>query len=180
MRKEILFAGFGGQGIVLAGYILGRAVAIHEERHAVLMQSYGPEARGGACSASLVVSDEEIDYPYARTPGTLVLMSREAAEKYGSGIEAGTCVLYDERLVPALRNHDEAFGIPATRIAEETGSRLAANVVMLGFLAARTDLVSTDALRAAVLETVPAKYKELNEKAFAAGLAHAAPSEVTA
>ena len=70
--------------------------------------------------------------------------------------------------------------IPATRIAEQAGTRMAANVVMLGFLAGKTDVVSADALREAVLETVPKKFKELNEKAFAEGYAHASPSEVTA
>ncbi|MFQ5844115.1 MAG: 2-oxoacid:acceptor oxidoreductase family protein [Planctomycetota bacterium] len=138
MRHEILVAGFGGQGIVLAGYILGRAVAIYEERHAVLMQSYGPEARGGACSASVVLADEPVDYPYVRRPDVLILMSLEAAERYGPEAHAGSVVLYDRDLVPAPAGRAPAHAIPATRIAEKEGARMAANVVMLGFLAGRT------------------------------------------
>ncbi|MHC4135393.1 MAG: 2-oxoacid:acceptor oxidoreductase family protein [Planctomycetota bacterium] len=180
MRREVLFAGFGGQGIVLAGYVLGRAVAIHENRHAVLMQSYGPEARGGACSASVVIADEAIDYPYVRHADTIVLLSREAAAKFGSQAGPGCTVLFDERLVPEPPTQGDCHGIPATRIAEQAGTRMAANVVMLGFLAGKTDVVGADALREAVLETVPKKFKELNEKAFAEGLAHASRSEVPA
>jgi 2-oxoglutarate ferredoxin oxidoreductase subunit gamma len=176
----VLFAGFGGQGIVLAGYVLGRAVAIHENRYAVLMQSYGPEARGGACSASVVISDEPIAYPYVRSPDIIALMSREASIKFGPQARPGCTVLYDERLVPEPPAQAECHGIAATVIAEQAGTRLAANVVMLGFLAGKTDVVGVDALREAVLETVPKKFKELNEKAFAEGYARATQSEVTA
>ncbi|MCK6480524.1 MAG: 2-oxoacid:acceptor oxidoreductase family protein [Planctomycetaceae bacterium] len=178
-RTEILFAGFGGQGIVLAATILGRAVAIHEGRHAVQIQSYGPEARGGACSASVVVSDRPVDYPYVRDPGVVVLMSRAAAEKYGGMAGPGAVVLYDEDLVPRP-DRAGAHPIPATRIAAGLGARMAANVVMLGFLAGRTDAVDPDALKRAVLEAVPAKHRSLNEKAFLAGMTHGRPLEVHA
>jgi len=177
MRKEILIAGFGGQGIVLAGYILGRAVAVHEGRHAVQMQSYGPEARGGSCNASVVVSDEPVDYPYARRPDVIVLHSRAAAEMYGEMAGPGSTILFDDGLVPRP-DHSPAFGVPATRLAEDFGARMAANVVMLGFLAGRTEVVSEAALRKAVLESVPPRYRDQNEKAFEAGLNHRAPTEV--
>lgn len=178
MKKEILLAGFGGQGIVLAATILGRAVAIHEGRHAVQIQSYGPEARGGACSASVVLSDAPIDYPYVRHPDVLVLMSRAAAEKYGGMAGPRTVILYEEQLVPPPAPPADARPIPATRIAETLGSKMAANVVMLGFLAGQTDAVAADALRKAVLEAVPAKFHALNEKAFLAGMTHGRPAEV--
>ncbi len=179
-RTEILLAGFGGQGIVLAATILGRSVAIHEGRHAVQIQSYGPEARGGACSASVVLSDEPVDYPYVRRPDVVVLMSRAASEKYGSMAGPRTVVLYEEDLVPRPSVGGEAHAIPATRIATALGSRMAANVVMLGFLAGRTGAVDPEALKRAVLEAVPAKYHALNEKAFLAGLTHGKPVEVNA
>jgi len=145
-RTEILLAGFGGQGIVLAATILGRSVAIHEGRHAVQIQSYGPEARGGACSASVVLSDEPVDYPYVRNPAIIVLMSRAAAEKYGSMAGPATVVLYEEDLVPLPPRGAESHSIPATRIATSLGARMAANVVMLGFLAGRTGAVDPEAL----------------------------------
>jgi 2-oxoglutarate ferredoxin oxidoreductase subunit gamma len=177
-RQEVLFAGFGGQGIVLAAYILGRAVAIHEGRHAVQIQSYGPEARGGSCSSSVVISDDPVDYPYARRPDVVVLMSRAAAEKYGGMAGPGSVVLYEEDLVPRPAPPADAHGIPAQRIAEGLGARMAANVVMLGFIAGRTRVVDPAALRRAVLEGVPAKFHALNEKAFAAGESHGKPVEV--
>ena len=177
-RKEVLFAGFGGQGIVLAAYILGRAVALHEGRHAVQIQSYGPEARGGACSSSVVLSDRPVDYPYARRPDVVVLMSRAAADKYGGMAGPGSTVLYEEDLVPRPVAPGPVHAIPAQRIAEGLGSKMAANVVMLGFLAGRTDIVGPEALRRAVLEAVPAKSHALNEKAFLAGMTHGKPVEV--
>ena len=179
-RREVLFAGFGGQGVVLAAYVLGRAVALHEGRHAVQIQSYGPEARGGSCSSSVVISDEPVDYPYARRPDVLVLMSRAAADKYGGMAGPGTTVLYEEALVPRPSVGAEILGIPAQAIAAGLGSKMAANVVMLGFLAGRSDVVGEAALRKAILEVVPAKFHALNEKAFLAGMAHGKPLEVHA
>jgi 2-oxoglutarate ferredoxin oxidoreductase subunit gamma len=177
-RREVLFAGFGGQGIVLAAYILGRAVAIHEGRHAVQIQSYGPEARGGSCSSSVVISDAPVDYPYARRPDVMVVMSRAAADKYLSLAGPGTRVLYEEALVPRPAFPEDVRPIPAQRIAEGLGARMAANVVMLGFLAGSSDVVSPEALQKAALEAVPAKSRALNEKAFLAGMAHGRPVEV--
>lgn len=177
-RTEILLAGFGGQGIVLAATILGRAVSIYEGRHAVQIQSYGPEARGGACSASVVLSDDPVDYPYVRRPAVMALMSRAAAEKYGGMAGPGTVILYEEDLVPRPDHAGEVHSVPATRIATALGARMAANVVMLGFLAGRTGVVDPDALKKAVLEAVPAKFHALNEKAFLEGMSHGKPVEV--
>src|SRR3989337_4385141 len=84
MRQEVRLGGVGGQGIILAGYILGKAAALYDGKEAVFTQAYGPEARGGACSAELVISDEAIDYPMVSRPDLLVLMSQEAFTKYGS------------------------------------------------------------------------------------------------
>src|SRR3972149_7606969 len=89
MRQEVRLGGFGGQGIVLAGYILGKAAALYDGKEAVFTQSYGPEARGGACAAELVISDDVIDYPMVSRPDLLVLMSPEAFTKYGSAVAAG-------------------------------------------------------------------------------------------
>jgi 2-oxoglutarate ferredoxin oxidoreductase subunit gamma len=179
-RAEVLIAGFGGQGVVLAATILGRAVALHEGRHAVQIQSYGPEARGGACSSSVVVSDRPVDYPYARRPDVMVLMSRAAADKYLPMAGPRTTVLYEEALVPRPAVEGPVHGIPAVRIAERLGARMAANVVMLGFLAGRSAVVSPEALKRAVLEAVPAKSRALNEKAFLEGRSHGQPLEVHA
>ncbi len=172
MRAEVRFAGFGGQGIISAGKIAGRAASIYGGKNAVMMQSYGPEARGGACNADLVVSDEVIGYPQLSHPGILVVMSQEAYEKYGHNISPEGVLIVDEDLVDL----DEApppvssvFQIPATHLAEELGRKIVANVVMLGALAAITKIVSKDAMLGAILNSVPPRTKDLNERAFVTG-----------
>ena len=165
------FAGFGGQGIISAGKITGRAAAIYAGKHAVMMQSYGPEARGGACNADLVVSDVPIGYPQLDLPSLLVIMSQEAYEKYGTAIEPDGTLIVDEDLVefdgpPPV---DKFYRIPATRIADGLGRKIVANVVMLGAVAAITGIVDREAMLGAILGSVPPRTKELNEKAFNAG-----------
>ena len=81
-RTEIRITGFGGQGVVLSGHILGRACAIEAGQHSTMIQSFGPEARGSACSSTLVVSDSEVLYPYIHRPDIFVVMSSEGYEKY--------------------------------------------------------------------------------------------------
>ena len=81
-KKEVIITGFGGQGIVLAGSILGKAAALGDHRESTLIQSYGPESRGGACSAQVVISDTAIFYPYIKTPDVLVCMSQGGYDKY--------------------------------------------------------------------------------------------------
>ena len=172
MRAEVRFAGFGGQGIVSAGKIAGRAASIYGGKHAVMMQSYGPEARGGACNADLVVSDAVIGYPQLSQPSILVIMSQEAYEKYGQNIEPAGTLILDEDLVdfgeipPSVSN---VYKIPATRMAGDLGRKIVANVVMLGALAAITEIVSRDAMLDAILNSVPPRTRELNERAYVAG-----------
>ena len=171
MRAEVRFAGFGGQGIISAGKITGRAAAIFAGKHAVMMQSYGPEARGGACNADLVVSDAPIGYPQLHTPSLLVIMSQEAYDKYGRNIEPEGTLIVDEDLVdldgdPPVQHF---YQVPATRMADKLGRKIVANVVMLGALSAISGIVDRDAMRDAILNSVPPRTKELNEKAFNAG-----------
>jgi len=170
-RKEIKFAGFGGQGIILSGFILGRAVSIYEDKQAVLTQSYGPEARGGACAAEIVLSDTVIDYPYVDIPEILVLMSQEAHMIYHDKIREGGILLYDVDLVHLNDNEvaDSIYGVPATKIAEELGKRIVANIVMLGFFTTVTKAVTKEAMTEAVKASVPAGLLELNMKALEKG-----------
>lgn len=174
MRAEIRFAGFGGQGIISAGKITGRAAAIFAGKHAVMMQSYGPEARGGACNADLVVSDAAIGYPQLHTPNLLVIMSQEAYDKYGQTIDPSGTLIVDEDLVelagePAVEHF---FRVPATRMADKLGRKIVANVVMLGALVAISDIVDRQAMLDAILSSVPPRTKELNESAFNTGYEH--------
>ncbi len=170
MRQEIRLAGFGGQGIILAGYIVGKAAALYDDKEAIFTQAYGPEARGGACSAELVLDDVPIDYALVTTPEVLVLMSQEAYEKFGTDIDPSVSVLIESDLVEGAP--EEWPGIPATRIAEELGTRISANIVMLGFLTGVTGLLSREAMEESVASSVPAKTVELNLKGFAKGYEH--------
>jgi 2-oxoglutarate ferredoxin oxidoreductase subunit gamma len=145
MRKEIRISGFGGQGVVLAGYILGKGLAIYDSYEAVMTQSYGPEARGGASSANLVLSDEPIDYPFVQQADFLVALSQEGYTRYRSTIKPGALILIEEDLVIPDQD-DHAFLIPATRLAEELGRRVVTNVVMLGFFTAITGLIGRQAM----------------------------------
>jgi len=172
VRSEIRFAGFGGQGIVSAGKIAGRAAAIHDGKHAVMMQSYGPEARGGACNADVVVSDQPIGFPQLHRPGVMVIMSQEAYEKYTAGLDPEGTLIVDGDLVdmktlpPPV---DRVYSIPATRLAQELGRKIVANVVMLGAFTAISRVVSRRAMLEAILASVPPRTKELNERAFTLG-----------
>lgn len=169
-RKEILITGFGGQGIVLAGLILGKSASLGDKRQSTLTQSYGPEARGGACSAQVIISDATIHYPYVRHPDVLVCMSQGGFDKFGSLLkEEGTLIL-DQDLVRLPAGREEAlFAIPATRLAEELGRKMMANIVMLGFMTAVTGTVSVDAARKTVQESVPKGTEEMNLRAFDKG-----------
>jgi 2-oxoglutarate ferredoxin oxidoreductase subunit gamma len=171
VRSEVRFAGFGGQGIISAGKIAGRAAAIYAGKHAVMMQSYGPEARGGACNADLVVSDEPVGYPQLHLPDVLVVMSQEAFEKYGTTIHPSGTLIIDEDLVEIADDPpvDRFYRIPATRLADQLGRKIVANVVMLGALTAISGLVGHDEMLNAILYSVPPRTKELNEKAFDTG-----------
>lgn len=170
MRTEVRMSGFGGQGIVLAGYILGKAASIFSDYSATMTQSYGPEARGGACTSNVVIEDGPISYPAVTQPNLLVLMSQEAYHTHTPLVKEGVRVLYDEDLVS--QDHEapgEWVPVPAMRIADELGRKIVANIVMLGFLAAFTELVPKDAMKQSVLTSVPPHTKELNEKAFESG-----------
>jgi 2-oxoglutarate ferredoxin oxidoreductase subunit gamma len=169
-RTEIRITGYGGQGVVLAAYVIGRACAVNSDMHATMIQSFGPEARGSACSATLAISDTEVLYPYIQKPDVFVVMSSEGYDKYRDELKAGGILIYEKDLVhPEFRKDQRAFGIPSTRLAEGLGRSLVQNIVMLGFFAAATGLVSRDATQAAVTSSVPAGTEELNLKAFNAG-----------
>ncbi len=131
-RKEIRIAGFGGQGVVLSGYILGKAASIFTKGFATLTQSYGPESRGGSCCAELVISNEPIDYPYVTSPQVQIILSQDAYAKYGKNLSPGTLVIIDSDLVtvdPA--QNPQPLPIPASRLARKEIERpVVANIIM--------------------------------------------------
>ena len=169
-RTEIRITGFGGQGVVLSGYIIGRACAINARMHATMIQSFGPEARGSACSATLAISETEVLYPYIGRPDIFVVMSLEGYEKYHDELKDDGLLLYERDMIhPTLKEGQPAYGVPSTRIAETLGRRIVQNIVMLGFFAAANDFVPRESMREAVKDSVPPGTEDLNLRAFDAG-----------
>ncbi|MCF8032984.1 MAG: 2-oxoacid:acceptor oxidoreductase family protein [Desulfarculaceae bacterium] len=170
-QREVVITGFGGQGIILTGNILGKAATIGDGRHATMTQSYGPEARGGSCSTQVIVSDGEIAFPYAEHPQLLVCMSQEGYEKNQEALVPGGTIVWDTDLVETgeLNPDWRAYHVPATRLAEELGNKMMANIVMLGFVSAVSDVVGVDSLKEAMLSSVPPHTKANNDAAFERG-----------
>jgi 2-oxoglutarate ferredoxin oxidoreductase subunit gamma len=168
---EIRVAGFGGQGVILAAMVIGKAASIYEGGYATMTQSFGPEARGGACSAQVITSDEPVLYPYVTNPDILIVMSQEAYSKFVPELKSNGMLIIEQDLVRVgnVTEGTRIYSCPATRIAEELGKRMVLNVVMVGFFAAVAKVLKPESLRQAVLESVPPAFKELNAKAFDAG-----------
>lgn len=168
---EIRFSGFGGQGIIRCGLITGKALSLFDNKHATMAQSFGPEARGSACSSQLVVSDDRVLYPYITNPEILVSMSQEAYEKYEPELREDGILIIDKDLVKPKppRGKIKMYSIPSTRFAEELGNRIIANLVMLGFVTAVTGIVSPEAMKKALPGLVPDRFLELNLRAFDKG-----------
>ena len=174
MRQEVRLAGYGGQGIVLAGQLLGKAAALYDGREAVFTQSYGPEARGGASSADLVISDGPVDYPLVSRPNFLVAMFQEAYERYRPELAPGGLLVIDSDLVKPSPEEGSYRAVPATRLAEGLGKKIVANVVMLGFFTAVSGLVRREAVEAALRSSLAPRLLDLNLRAFATGYDYSA------
>jgi len=169
-RKEIRIAGFGGQGIVLSGYIMGKAASIYDKKFASLTQSYGPESRGGSCRTEVVIDDVPIEYPYLVTPQVQIILSQDAYNQYGKNAPPDSLVIVDSDLVTVDPDHDAKFlSIPARRMAEKLGRQVVANIIMLGFLAATSNIVSYEALKDSILNSIPKGTEDFNTKAFELG-----------
>jgi 2-oxoglutarate ferredoxin oxidoreductase subunit gamma len=169
--KEIRFSGYGGQGIIRCGLITGKAVSLYDNKFGTMTQSFGPEARGSACSSQVVISDDRVLYPYITRPEILVSMSQDAYEKYEPELREDGLLIYDTdlvRLKPA-RSEIKTYGVPSTRFAEEMGNRVFANLVMLGFFTAITKVVTPEAMKKALPGLVPKRFLEINIRAFEKG-----------
>ncbi|HZP63894.1 MAG TPA: 2-oxoacid:acceptor oxidoreductase family protein [Terriglobales bacterium] len=168
---EIRIAGFGGQGVILSAIVLGKAASIYQNAFATMTQSFGPEARGGACSAQLILSDSPVLYPYVTSPDILVVMSQEAYSRFVPDLKEGGILIVEQDLVrvDGLNGETKVYSVPATRMAEELGKRMVLNSVMVGFFTAVTHLLEADAVRKAVADSVPSAFREINLNAFEKG-----------
>jgi 2-oxoglutarate ferredoxin oxidoreductase subunit gamma len=168
---EIRIAGFGGQGVILSAIVLGKAASIYQDGFATMTQNFGPEARGGACSAQLVLSGSPVLYPYVTKPDILVVMSQEAYTRFVPELKDEGTLIVEQDLVRVsdLKGDIKVYSIPATRIAEELGKRMVLNSVMVGFITAVSHLLEPNAVRKSIADSVPASFRELNLKAFERG-----------
>jgi len=169
-RTEIRIAGLGGQGVVLAGEILGRA-AVYDGKQVVQTQSYGAEARGSAAKSEVVISDGKIGFPIVRRCDVLVAMSQSALEKHKKDLKENGILVIEEDMVTVGQDiKAKVFKVQATKTAEaELKSKIYANVVMLGALTRITGLVSQSAVEKAIVDSVSAEAKEKNINAFRIG-----------
>ncbi|MBN1661693.1 MAG: 2-oxoacid:acceptor oxidoreductase family protein [Anaerolineae bacterium] len=171
-RTEVQLGGFGGQGIISAGTIIGQAAALYDGLEACFTQSYGPEARGGSAGSQVVIASAPIHHPHVIEPASAIIMSQGAYAKYAPQLAAGGILLIDDGLVQLGDDHRTditTYGLPATEIAEKLGNNRAANTVMLGFWTAIVGAVSEPAMRESIRESVPPRTVDVNMKAFAAG-----------
>jgi len=173
--SEIRITGFGGQGVILCGYIIGKAASIFSNQHATMTQSFGPEARGSACSSQVLISDDRVLYPYVTAPDIMIAISQDGYMTNRKTMGEKCVLIYEKDMVKPtdLGPKMKAFGIPATRLAEQLGRKIVLNIVMLGFFGAVTGVVPREALRKAVETSVPEGTQEFNLKAFDMGYDYA-------
>ena len=170
-QVEVRISGLGGQGVVLAGEILGRA-AVYDGKYAVQTQSYGAEARGSAAKSEVIISDKKIGFPKVRKCDILVTMSQNALNKHLDDLkENGILLVYRDKVKEVPKVEAKVFSVPATRIAEtELKSRIYANAIMLGALTKITGIVSEEAVKKAIVDSVSKETKERNLEGFGKGL----------
>jgi len=171
-QTEIRLSGSGGQGIITAGIILAEA-ALLDGLNALQSQSYGPEARGGASKAEVIISEREINYPKVTQPNILVALTQQAYDLYKANLAQDAVVILDAGIVVDTDAAYQVYQVPVTEIARTQLRPVVANIITLGALMTLTKCVSKVALEEAILDRVPKGTEELNKKALAAGIAAA-------
>nr|WP_199883931.1 2-oxoacid:acceptor oxidoreductase family protein [Massilibacillus massiliensis] len=167
--KQIRLSGSGGQGVITAAIIFAEG-AVKEGKEAVQSQSYGPEARGGASKAEVIISDRTIYHPKVTTPDIVLAMTQQAADKYYGDLHGDGILIVDEDLVPNVPDFPNVIKVPITRIAvEQVGKVLFANMVALGLLVKVSKLVSFDVIKETVANRVPPATIEKNTTALKLG-----------
>jgi len=175
-KKEIRLSGSGGQGLILAGVILGEAASIFENKYALQSQSYGPEARGGASKSDVIISDENIDFPKATQIDVLLALTQKALDKYVVDLKSDGILIVDQDLVKNVPADKcgKLIKVSIVDIAKKkVGKVITANIVALGVLVGASGVVSKEAIEKAVLARVPAAFKDLNKKALEEGFSAA-------
>jgi len=169
MKREVRICGFGGQGVILAGFILGKASCVFGEYNAVQSQSYGPEARGGAARSEVIISDEKIGYPRPTGVDIMVAMAQEAFDTYREDLREDSVLIIEPDLVPRHDIGRPIYKIQAQKIAEELGNKIVTNIAMVGAITGIYDIFEKEAVRKAVIDSVPKRFTQLNIDAFEKG-----------
>lgn len=165
---QVRFGGFGGQGIVLAGLLLGRAASM-DGRFVAGSNSYGVAARGAACRSEVVISEDPIGFPQVRIPDVVAVMSQRAYDLFSRDVAKGGLIFYDSQFIVPHRRRG-LIDVPATGIAlQDIGEKRVANVIMVAAIVAKTGIVSQGALFRAIEESVKGNFLDLNKKAAALG-----------
>jgi len=169
-KIDIRISGFGGQGVVLAGQVLGKA-AVYDGKNVVQTQSYGAEARGSAAKSEVLISDDRIGFPIVRRCDILVAMSQEAVEKNVKNLKEDCVLLVDNSVVKKVpKIKARIFKVPATEVAAKTlGEKLYANMIMLGALNKITKIVDENSMKKAIKDAVPEKVINVNMQAYEKG-----------
>ena len=170
MKKEIRICGFGGQGVILAGFIIGKAASVFMDYNAVQSQSYGPEARCGASRSEIIISYEKIGYPRPLGVDCFVAMSQESFDTYRVDVTDDTVIIVDPELVKKHNIGKPLYKINAQKIAEELGNKIVTNIVMVGAFTSIFGLLKSEAVKESVIDSVPKRFTELNIRAFERGL----------
>ena len=168
---KIIFAGFGGQGLLFAGKIVAQA-GLLDGKEVSWLPSYGPEMRGGTCNCSVTVSSEPVGSPLVVEPDVVVAMNQPSVYKFIDAVVPGGFLIVDSTLVPE-RDDITIIKVPSTQLADEAGFKQLANVILTGKLYAETKFCSKEAIDAALTKIIPARKAKLlepNQKALAMGM----------
>ncbi|MBU3227843.1 2-oxoacid:acceptor oxidoreductase family protein [Clostridium algidicarnis] len=172
--QEIIFAGFGGQGILSMGKFIAYA-GMDANMNVSWLPSYGPEMRGGTANCSVILADEPVGSPIVTMPDSVVVMNRPSLDKFEKTIKKGGLVILDSDLIAREVERDDiqVIRVPAQTIAAELGSTKIANMVLLGALVAKTGIVSMEILLGSLKDHGKEKFFEVNKKALEKGAEYA-------
>lgn len=173
MTKEILMAGFGGQGILFSGKVMAHC-GLHKDLEVSWLPSYGPEMRGGTANCSVILSDTAIGSPIVLNPDILMAMNLPSLEKYENETVSGGQIFYDSSLIEKAptREDVDVYAIPATQLASDNGLTGLANIILVGHIIAKTGILTLDEVNATIEQMIPPKKEKmiaLNKQALLIG-----------
>jgi 2-oxoglutarate ferredoxin oxidoreductase subunit gamma len=179
-QQDLTLAGVGGQGSILAGFILGSAAVTYDGKYAVQTQGYSAELRGGFAAAWVIVSDRPILFPRVARPDILVAQAQDSIDRYADALKEGGVMIFDSDLIKSFPNNiKNAYAIPATSLARNTiQNMIVTNMIMLGALCSVTGVVGRDALERAIKDAVPESKVDMNMEAFRLGYEKVSPFKI--